>query len=259
MVSNNPYYTHDSYTNHQSPRIAGGGAHRRPDDTTTNLSLNKPGDLKSPPNQGGGGGVLSAWAPEILWSGISIATLIALFLTLRSFDGRSIDPEHWPISPNVTLNTLVAFLTAICQLSLLIPITQGLAQLKWNWFARAAPGGIPRRERPLGDFCLFDDAAFGTGRWGGWPLGALRLLFSGRGRTLGVSACLVLLTGWLSGPSTQGAIGYRMGEVPVEPGSGDFATVARGETYFLTSSSPSSQGGVVKQEKLTSGKSGTYL
>ncbi|KAM7202375.1 Protein of unknown function (DUF3176) domain containing protein, partial [Rhypophila sp. PSN 637] len=184
-----------------------------------------------PPSQG----VISAWASEILWSLLSVATLIAMFITFRAFDGKSIAPKDWPISPSVTLNTLVALLTAICQLALLIPITQGLAQLKWNWFARAAPGGIPQRGRPLQDFVLFEDAAFGTGNWGGWPLAALKLLCSGKGRTLGVSACVVLLTGFLSSPFSQGAVGYEMIVVPAV-GNDSLAAVVRSRAYFLSSS-----------------------
>ncbi|KAM7222890.1 Protein of unknown function (DUF3176) domain containing protein [Rhypophila decipiens] len=179
-----------------------------------------------PQNQG----VIYPWTPEILWSLLSLATLVAIFVSLRALDGKSIDPKDWPMSPAVTLNTLVAFLTAICQLALLIPITQGLAQLKWNWFARAAPGGIPQRGRPLQDFALFDDAAFGT-----WPLAALKLLFSGKGRTLGVSACVVLLTGFLSSPFSQGAVGYEMIVVPAV-GNDSLAAVPRSRAYFVSSS-----------------------
>ncbi|KAK4216573.1 hypothetical protein QBC37DRAFT_337604 [Rhypophila decipiens] len=175
-------------------------------------------------------GVIYPWTPEILWSLLSLATLVAIFVSLRALDGKSIDPKDWPISPAVTLNTLVALLTAICQLALVVPITQGLAQLKWNWFARAAPGGIPQRGRPLQDFALFDDAAFGT-----WPLAALKLLCSGKGRTLGVSACVVLLTGFLSSPFSQGAVGYEMIVVPAV-GNDSLAAVLTSRAYFLSSS-----------------------
>lgn len=263
LTNNNPYYigTHD-YTS-EPPRTGGirsshhssnrarrsNGSHGA--NPPPHAHIHKPPNI--PPSSSGNSdqGLISAWLPEIIYSLLSIATLIAIFLTLRTFDGQSIDPNHWPLSPAITLNTLIALLTAVCQLSLLIPITQGLAQLKWNWFARAAPSGIPvpGRERSLGDFGLFDDAAFGTGRWGGWPRGAIRLLVSGKGRILGVGACLVLLTGWLAGPFTQGAVGYRMGEVPVE-GDGFVATVNRAERYFLTSSS-SDRENIVKREKLS--------
>ncbi|KAM7209381.1 Protein of unknown function (DUF3176) domain containing protein, partial [Naviculisporaceae sp. PSN 640] len=186
----------------------------------------------STPQSSNNQSLISDWLPEIIYLLVSMAVLVATFLTLRAFDGQSIDPSHWPISPSITLNTLIAFLTAICQLSLLIPITQGLAQLKWNWFARAAPAGtpVPGRERSLGDFGLFDDAAFGTGRYGGWSWGATRLLFSGKGRTLGVGACLVLLTGWLSGPFTQGTVGYRMGEYQ-DPGVSQRRAIQQGIHY----------------------------
>jgi hypothetical protein len=83
---------------------------------------------------------------------------------LKTYDGRAL--ADWPLS--VSLNTLVAFLAAICQVALAVPLSEGLAQLKWNSFARG--------EKPLADFQAFEDA-----RRGG-PVGSAVLLCRRKGR-----------------------------------------------------------------------------
>jgi hypothetical protein len=52
----------------------------------------------------------------------------------------------------------------------MVPIVEGLGQLKWIWFSS-------RKHRPLVDFQLFDDAAQGG-------VGGLKLLFGFKGYLL---------------------------------------------------------------------------
>ncbi|KAK3330107.1 hypothetical protein B0H66DRAFT_611357 [Apodospora peruviana] len=150
---------------------------------------------------------ISAWLPEISYSLVSIASVAAIIVIMHLFNGRNITAINMPIS----LNTLIAFLAAVCQLCLLQPVIQGLGQLKWNWFAR--------RERPLADFAIFDDAVTTSG-------GGLKLLGTGKGRTLGISASVVLLTAFLSSPLTQAAITYRTRLVRSDAGGAGLAAVA---------------------------------
>lgn len=103
------------------------------------------------------------WLPEMLWCLFSVACLAAIAGLLARYNGRPL--PAWPLG--ISLNALVAFLTTLCRAGFVVPVLQGLAQLKWNWFARA--------ERPMGDFQVYEDAQRD-------PLGSLRLLFSGRGR-----------------------------------------------------------------------------
>ncbi|KAJ4295934.1 hypothetical protein N0V88_004636 [Collariella sp. IMI 366227] len=149
------------------------------------------------------------WLAEILCALLSIVCLAVIIGVLKTYDGRSL--TDWPLS--VSLNTLLAFLTAICQVSLAVPLSEGLSQLKWNSFARG--------ERPLADFQVFEDAARG-------PVGSAVLLCKRKGRALGMSAATVLLTGFLLSPLTQGAITYSTRSF--EAGSGT-AAVPKSEHY----------------------------
>jgi hypothetical protein len=105
------------------------------------------------------------WISEILWFLLSILCLAAVAAVLKIYDGRPF--SDWPLA--ISLNALVAFLTALCQAAFAVPVLEGLAQLKWNWFARA--------DRSLTDLQLFDDA-------GRSPVGAARLLVTARGRSV---------------------------------------------------------------------------
>ena len=103
------------------------------------------------------------WVPEMLWCILSILCLVIVAVLLRVYDGRAL--PDWPLG--ITLNALVAFFVTSCRVAFLVPIMEGLSQLKWNWFARG--------RRPLLDFVAFEEATRG-------PVGWFRLLFQARGR-----------------------------------------------------------------------------
>ncbi|KAK4128919.1 hypothetical protein N657DRAFT_668058 [Parathielavia appendiculata] len=160
----------------------------------------------------GGGALLRScidWLPEVACCFLSIVCLVVIVVVLKTYDGRGL--ADWPLT--VSLNTLIAFLAAICQVALIVPLTEGLSQLKWNSFARG--------EKPLADFQTFEDAKRG-------PVGSAMLLCRRRGRALGMTAATALLTGFLLSPLTQGAITYPTRSF--EAGSGT-AAVARSESY----------------------------
>ncbi|KAK3693594.1 hypothetical protein B0T22DRAFT_44390 [Podospora appendiculata] len=117
-----------------------------------------------------------------------------------------------------------AFLEAICRCALVVPLVKGLDQLKWNWFTRG--------KRPLSDFQTFDDASRG------FPS---RLLWNRKGRVLGMSAAVVLLTVFLSSPLTQAAMVTH--HTRLVPDENIVATVARSEAYSYTESQRAMNGG----------------
>ena len=113
----------------------------------------------------------------------------------------------------MTLNTLLAFLTSLARLAFMVPIVEGLGQLKWIWFSS-------HKHRPLVDFQLFDDAAQGG-------VGGLKLLFGFKGYyyqstrlslvcgadLVGKSfraslGALIMLSGLFTSTLTQQAISY---------------------------------------------------
>ncbi|KAK0630085.1 hypothetical protein B0T17DRAFT_506582 [Bombardia bombarda] len=174
-------------------------------------------DVRGGGKGGCGGGEYSNhyclnWIPEMLWLLVSIVCFVGIVVVLWRFDGCSL--RDWPL--RVSINTLIAFLVAPCQIALAVPLTEGLAQLKWNWFARG--------ERGLEDFQTFDNVSRGG------PFGGLNLLFRRKGRALGMLAAVVLMTGFASSPLTQAAINY---PTRLVTGSGT-ATAARSESYSST-------------------------
>lgn len=74
-----------------------------------------------------------------LWESLSIAvatlaiTAIVITLILR----RDRPLPDWPSA--ITINALIAVFTAIFKACLLMPITEGIGQLKWLWYQKPRP------------------------------------------------------------------------------------------------------------------------
>jgi hypothetical protein len=83
-------------------------------------------------------------------------------VVLHRYDGDQ--PPQWSVG--ITLNTFIAFFSSVAKLAFLIPVIEGLGQLKWLWFAS--------KRRHLEDFELFDQATRGG-------LGCIKLLFRFKG------------------------------------------------------------------------------
>ena len=105
---------------------------------------------------------LSRWVIEILSFLVSLTSFGALLIILIRFNGRPL--QEWP-SSRISLNTVIAVSSLLSRTSLVLPLANGLSQLKWLWF-RKGPA------RQLIDLHRFDEASRG-------PWGAIQLL--GRG------------------------------------------------------------------------------
>lgn len=103
-----------------------------------------------------------SWTVEIISFTIALFSLVAVIGVLAHYDGEAM--PNWPTG--MTLNTLIALLTAIANAALASPLQQGLSQLKWINFKRES--------RPLTDMEAYDDASRGI--WG-----SIKLLVMGRG------------------------------------------------------------------------------
>ncbi len=86
-----------------------------------------------------------------------------IVVMLARSDGNP--PPSLPLG--ITLNTFVAFFTSLAKVAFMLPVVEGLGQLKWMWFTSS-------KARPLIDFQMFDEASRG-----GW--GSLRLLLTRKG------------------------------------------------------------------------------
>ncbi|KAK3998126.1 hypothetical protein QBC44DRAFT_254497, partial [Cladorrhinum sp. PSN332] len=153
------------------------------------------------------------WTPEILAQVGGMACLTAIIIILCRVDGRPPPELFW----GITLNTLLAFLTSLTKVAFLVPVVEGLGQLKWLWF-------LSPKQRPLIDFQVFDEGTRGG-------IGTLKLLFSFKG-FLSSFGALIMLSGLFTSTLTQQAIAY--GLVDAESThSNDTATIDRATTFSM--------------------------
>ena len=100
------------------------------------------------------------WLGELLGWLLSFLALATLIAVLAIHDQKP--SSRWQLG--ITLNAIISVCAIIAQTTMLIPVAQGISQLKWHWF---------HRRHALSTMQLFDDASRG-------PWGALRLLLSTR-------------------------------------------------------------------------------
>ena len=95
------------------------------------------------------------WLWEMLSILVSLLSLIAVVVILKSYSGRPL--PDWPES--ITLNALIAVITTIMTAAMMVSVPACISQLKWLWF---------REPRPVKDFDTFDAAS--RGPWGSFLL-----------------------------------------------------------------------------------------
>ncbi|KAK3337607.1 hypothetical protein B0T19DRAFT_481899 [Cercophora scortea] len=153
----------------------------------------------------------SWWLPEILSQVGGMVCLSAIIVILWRADGNPPPTLYM----GVTLNTVLAFLTSLAKIAFLVPIVEGLGQLKWLWF-------LSRDYKPLIDLQIFDEAARGG-------VGGLKLLFRFKGFLASFGA-LIMLSGLFTSTLTQQVISYPV--ITAEShGVNDTATVDRATTF----------------------------
>lgn len=158
------------------------------------------------------------WIAEILWCVVGLGSGAAIITVLAQHNGQR--APKWPLG--ISLNTVLALLASVAKASLLIPVVEGLGQLRWIWFST--------RARPVDDFELFDSATRGT-------LGSLRLLAARKGGVLGFVAALVTVASLLVSTVTQAVIQYETRPYPFDSGvQTPRVTVLKSDRFFLDSS-----------------------
>lgn len=146
------------------------------------------------------------WGLCILSVIISILSMGAITALLILVDGNPI--PKLPL--NITVNTLVSFLSTIAKASMLVPVAESISQLKWLWF---------RQPRTLQDMQIFDDASRG-------PLGAARLIFKTRAVRLAAVGAAITVLSLVMDPASQQIVGFPERSVIVGG-----ASVGRAQAY----------------------------
>ena len=116
------------------------------------------------------GSILKRWSFEITSLLISLICLIWIVLIYVHESGRLLN--NFPNALG-TANVLGKIVSAC----LILPITEALGQLKWNWF---------HKSNAMWDFEIFDKATRG-------PWGALLLLYRTKGRSLAAMGAVLIL------------------------------------------------------------------
>ncbi len=129
----------------------------------------------------------TAWLTEILSCVLALAALAAIVITLATHQDRTL--PRWPSL--ISINSLIAIFTAIFKAAMLLPIAEGLSELKWIWFAAS---------RPLTDMDRFDSAS--RGPWGSF------LLFFMRPNLLAYLGALITVVALAIDPFTQQILQY---------------------------------------------------
>jgi len=106
--------------------------------------------------------IFQVWWLELLSCLIVIGMLFAVVGTLSPHQGKPL--PQWPY--NLSINTVISIYFIVIKAAMLLVLSEGLGQLKWNWFEQA---------RPLNQLNQYDSASRG-------PWGCLVLLPTLRGR-----------------------------------------------------------------------------
>ncbi|KAF3798919.1 hypothetical protein GCG54_00010591 [Colletotrichum gloeosporioides] len=75
------------------------------------------------------------WVWEVLSIAVATVALAAMFITLLLHQDRTL--PKWPSM--ITINALIAIFSAILKACLMMPIAEGLSQLKWLWYEKSRP------------------------------------------------------------------------------------------------------------------------
>ncbi|KAF4876379.1 hypothetical protein CGCSCA1_v004541 [Colletotrichum siamense] len=128
------------------------------------------------------------WAWEVLSIAVATVALAAMFITLLLHQDRTL--PKWPSM--ITINALIAVFSAILKACLMMPIAEGLSQLKWLWY---------EKPRPMKHIAQWDMASRG-------PWGSLLLIFVLRGRNLAVFGAILTIFAMAVDPFAQQIVHY---------------------------------------------------
>lgn len=127
------------------------------------------------------------WLKEVLSFLVSLIALGIIIIILAIHQDKAL--PKWPSL--ISINSLVSVFTSILKAAMLLPITEGISELKWTWFADP---------RPLSDMDRFDAASRG-------PLGSLKL-FTNRHNFLASLGALITILALAIDPFTQQILQY---------------------------------------------------
>lgn len=137
--------------------------------------------------------ILRSWWLELFTAALSLGCLGLNIGVLARIDGQPYQRWH-AVSIEITPNTIISAVSTASKYSFLLVVAQGIGQLKWTYFSRAA--------RQVYDVQVFDDATRG-------PLGSLQFLRNLRFQALVASGGAILtVLSIATEPFTQQILSY---------------------------------------------------
>ncbi|MDI1490434.1 MAG: hypothetical protein OHK93_001637 [Ramalina farinacea] len=143
--------------------------------------------------------ITDSWGLEFLGWLAATLILICLVILLAIFDNKPLVAWHSRLS----LNTIIAIGTQFAQSALLLPISEGISQLKWLWYSK---------RRPLEDMPYFH---LGSNR----PISSLILLWQRRTNLLVWLGVVSMALQILFGPFVQQAVSLPTQKIRTGEGS----------------------------------------
>ncbi|KAL9616257.1 MAG: hypothetical protein Q9160_008863 [Pyrenula sp. 1 TL-2023] len=147
------------------------------------------------------------WLKEFLSLVVALIALAFIVMVLALHQDKTL--PKWPSS--ISINSLVSILTSILKAAMMLPIAEGISELKWMWFSAS---------HPLSDLDRYDAASRG-------PLGSLGLLKNYR-NLLPCLGAVVTIIALAIDPFTQQILQYYN---CLEPKEGFSATIPRADSY----------------------------
>ncbi|KAF2732771.1 hypothetical protein EJ04DRAFT_578178 [Polyplosphaeria fusca] len=136
--------------------------------------------------------VVKRWLMEIISWTLSALCMTGIIIVLCFHQQRPL--PRWPLG--LTLNALISILAKAASAALLLPVSEALGQLKWNWFKSKN-----KESKKMWDFELFDNASRG-------PWGSVVLLFRTKGRSLAALGAAVTIFALAMDPFFQQVVGF---------------------------------------------------
>ena len=151
-----------------------------------------------------------AWAPELASVMLALAMLAAIVILLTTRQDKPL--PSWPSV--LGINSLVAIFSSVFKVALLYPITEGISELKWIWFAFS---------QPVSDFDRFDSASRG-------PWGAFKLLIKHPLNLFTSLGAAIMILSLGVDPFTQQVLRFYNCPIAI---NGATATIARTNNYSI--------------------------
>ncbi|KAK2754921.1 hypothetical protein CKAH01_05935 [Colletotrichum kahawae] len=160
----------------------------------------------------------NVWWLEVSSSLLGLGCLLAIVIILSVHDERPL--PNWP--DLISINSLIAIFTAVFKAALILPIAEGIGQLKWTWY---------RQPQRLDDIVLFDNAT--RGPWGCLLLIIKQLPRPRKAYLAGLGA-FITIAALAVDPISKAMIEHRACALSRQPTAAEGAEIPRTNTYMAS-------------------------